>query len=71
MSIARHTTTTDDEASSNFLRPTLSTNKMEAPEARTWNVPVIIDAVLGSILDPDILNNFTIYCMMAPAPDSL
>lgn len=31
----------------------------------------MIDAVIGSTDEPDILKSFAVNCIMAPAPDSL
>jgi hypothetical protein len=60
---------TADEINSRVLRPTLSTNINETPEATSWNVPTMMHAAFGSMVDPDILNNVDEYWITPPAPD--
>lgn len=67
--MVKHATTTDDEIMRSFLRPTLSIRAIVIPEPISWNIPVIIDAVMGWIDEPDTLKSFAVYWMIAPAPD--
>jgi len=60
---------TADEINSRVLRPTLSINWNDTPEATSWNVPIMIHAVFESMVDPDILNNVEEYWITPPAPD--
>lgn len=69
--MAKHATTTDDERRRSLRRPTRSMRKMVMPEPMSWKIPVIIDAVFGATDEPDMLKSFDVYCIMAPAPDSL
>lgn len=60
---------TADDINSRVLRPTLSMNRNDTPEATSWNVPTMMHAVFGSMVDPDILNNVEEYWITPPAPD--